>query len=155
MSSAYLRLLIFLPAILIPACAFSSPAFSTKNKENIFNLIVQYLEKYSHIVQQLHTKTGTHICIFESLQVESSHVKVFLHLNLGLRVCFWGTQPKTKTKGLVCENILSGYRAWPPTPSNTVCAGAGRKLHLHTPTLWSRSYLGSCLVPIHTWPVDP
>ena len=26
-SSAYLRLLIFLPAILIPACAFSSPAF--------------------------------------------------------------------------------------------------------------------------------
>ena len=28
MSSAYLRLLIFLPAILIPACASSSPAFS-------------------------------------------------------------------------------------------------------------------------------
>ena len=27
MSSAYLRLLIFLPAILIPACAFSNPAF--------------------------------------------------------------------------------------------------------------------------------
>ena len=27
MSSAYLRLLIFLPAILIPACTFSSPAF--------------------------------------------------------------------------------------------------------------------------------
>ena len=27
MSSAYLRLLIFLLAILIPACAFSSPAF--------------------------------------------------------------------------------------------------------------------------------
>ena len=26
-SSAYLRLLIFLPAILIPACAFYSPAF--------------------------------------------------------------------------------------------------------------------------------
>ena len=26
-SSAYLRLLIFIPAILIPACAFSSPAF--------------------------------------------------------------------------------------------------------------------------------
>ena len=29
MSSAYLRLLIFLPAILIPACASSSPAFRT------------------------------------------------------------------------------------------------------------------------------
>ena len=27
MSSAYLRLLIFLPAILIPACSSSSPAF--------------------------------------------------------------------------------------------------------------------------------
>lgn len=62
-------------------------------------------------------RAGTHICIFESLQVESSHVKVFLHLNLGLRVCFLGTQPKTKTKGLVCENILSVYRAWPPPPA--------------------------------------
>ena len=31
MSSAYLRLLIFLPAILIPACASSSPAFHMMN----------------------------------------------------------------------------------------------------------------------------
>ena len=31
MSSAYLRLLIFLPAILIPACASSSPAFQMMN----------------------------------------------------------------------------------------------------------------------------
>ena len=29
-SSAYLRLLVFLPAILIPACAYSSPAFLMK-----------------------------------------------------------------------------------------------------------------------------
>ena len=32
-SSAYLRLLIFLPAILIPACASSSPAFLMMNFE--------------------------------------------------------------------------------------------------------------------------
>ena len=83
-------------------------------------LISQYLEKYSHTVQQLRTRAGTHICIFESLQLESSHVKVFLHLKLCLRVCFWGTQPKTKTKGLVYENVLSMYRAYracpPPHP---------------------------------------
>ena len=122
-------------------------------------LISQYLEKYSHTVQQLRTKAGTHICIFESLQLESSHVKVFLHLKLCLRVCFWGTQPKTKTKGLVYENVLSMYRAYracpPPTPSNIVCAGTCKSSHLYTPTLWSRSYLGSCLIPIHTWAVDP
>ena len=29
-----------------------------QKKENIFNLIVQYLEKYSSIVQQLHTGAG-------------------------------------------------------------------------------------------------
>ena len=30
-----------------------------QKKENIFNLIVQYLEKYSSIVQQLHTGAGS------------------------------------------------------------------------------------------------
>ena len=37
MSSAYLRLLIFLPAILIPACAFSSPAFLMMYSAYMFN----------------------------------------------------------------------------------------------------------------------
>ena len=48
MLSAYLRLLIFLPAILIPACASSSPAFCmmysayklNKQGDNIYNLYV-------------------------------------------------------------------------------------------------------------------
>ena len=49
MSSAYLRLLIFLPAILIPACVSSSPAFLMMYSINqaIFNSLHLLYEPYS------------------------------------------------------------------------------------------------------------
>ena len=69
-SSAYLRLLLFLPAILIPACASSSPAFLmmysayklNKQGENIqpwrtpfpiWNQSLFHVQSY-HIIQQFH-----------------------------------------------------------------------------------------------------
>jgi len=41
-SSAYLRLLIFLPAILIPACASSSPAFLSPVFNNSYTILHSY-----------------------------------------------------------------------------------------------------------------
>ena len=35
-------------------------------------LILQYLKKYSSTVDSWHTGAGTHVCIFESLQLEDS-----------------------------------------------------------------------------------
>ena len=50
-SSAYLRLLIFLPAILIPACALSSPAFhmlySEKLNKQVDNIINREMQNRS------------------------------------------------------------------------------------------------------------
>ena len=63
-SSAYLRLLIFLPAILIPACVSSSPAFLmmysayTLNKQGDNILINNYLKRKLVECPNQKTKTG-------------------------------------------------------------------------------------------------
>ena len=63
-SSAYLRLLIFLPAILIPACVSSSPAFLmmysayTLNKQGDNILINNYLKRKWVECPNQKTKTG-------------------------------------------------------------------------------------------------
>ena len=44
MSPAYLRLLIFLPAVLIPACALSSPAFHKTYSAYRVSLMAQLLK---------------------------------------------------------------------------------------------------------------
>ena len=49
-SSAYLRLLIFLPAILIPACASSSPAFLTMYSAYTLNLFKIYIFPFYHFL---------------------------------------------------------------------------------------------------------
>ena len=51
---------------------------NTKNMENIFNLSVQYLEKYSSTFSW-HTGAGTPIHIFEILRFESSNVGHLLY----------------------------------------------------------------------------
>ena len=55
-ASAYLRLLIFLPAVLIPACASSRPVFN-------MNYICVYIYIYIYIHIHTHTHTHTHIYI--------------------------------------------------------------------------------------------
>ena len=64
-SSAYLRLLIFLPTVLIPACASSSPAFLMLSYQ-LLNL--QYsVVSYRHY--SVHQSSKTYLCVTKSIQV--------------------------------------------------------------------------------------
>ena len=72
MSSAYLRLLIFLPAILIPACASSSPAFLTMysaynlNKQGDYTALTY---SFSYFEPVCCSMSSSNCCFLTCLQV--------------------------------------------------------------------------------------
>ena len=90
-SSAYLRLLIFLPAVLIPACISSSPAF---------------LMMYS--AYKLNKQTSAELWKTRSIVLEKGH----------LWVSFTLSSYGTKLNRLIMRVCLKSHPAWlPPCPS--------------------------------------
>ena len=85
-SSAYLRLLIFLPAILIPVCASSSPAFLMMysayklNKQGGNNTVLMY--SFSYLEPVCCSMSSSNCCSVPCIQVsqESSQVVWYSHL---------------------------------------------------------------------------
>src|SRR5574342_421850 len=85
-SSAYLRLLIFLPAILIPACASSSAAFHmmysayklNKQGDNIQPLTFSF----SYLEPVCHSMSSSNCCFLTCIQIsqEESQVVWYSHL---------------------------------------------------------------------------
>jgi len=85
-SSAYLRLLIFLLAILIPACASSSPAFHTmysayklnKQGDNIQHLMYSF----SNLEPVCCSMSGSNCCFLTYIQISQEKGKVVLCFHL-------------------------------------------------------------------------
>ena len=84
-SSAYLRLLIFLPAILIPVCASSSPAFHmiyTAYKLNKQDDNIQPSILLSQFETSPHSMSGSNYCFLTCIQIsqEAGQVVGYSHL---------------------------------------------------------------------------
>src|SRR5574338_93872 len=84
-SSAYLRLLIFLPAILIPACASSSPAFLTMysaynlNKQGDYTALTY---SFSYLEPVCCSMCSSNCCFLTCIQIsqEADQVVWYSHL---------------------------------------------------------------------------
>ena len=84
-SSAYLRLLIFLPAILIPACASSSPAFLmmysayklNKQGDNIYSIY-----SFPDLEPVCFSVSSSNCCFLTCIQIsqEAGHVVCYSHI---------------------------------------------------------------------------
>ena len=96
MSSAYLRLLIFLLAILIPACASSSPAFlmmysAYLNKQGNFRLSTRFLVHHPVTSPSTNQKKVTHLGVLE-LPRKSSGSSWFFFEQESLTLLAWPLQ---------------------------------------------------------------
>ena len=98
-SSAYLRLLIFLPAILIPACASSSPAFHMKYSACKLNKpgdnIQPWCTPFPIWNQSVCSVSGSQCCFLTCIQIsqEASQVVWYSHLFQNFPQ-LWSTQSK-------------------------------------------------------------
>ena len=99
-SSAYLRLLMFLPPILIPACNSSHPAFLRLNKPRWQQTALSYSflnpEPISCSIQ------GSNCCFFTHIQVSQETGKMvwYSHLSKSFPQFAWSTQPKTLAQSM-------------------------------------------------------
>ena len=94
-SSAYLSLLIFLPAVLIPAFASSSPVF-------LMMYFAYKLNKQGDSIQPWHTPfpiwnhSGSNCCLLICIQISQEAGKVVWYSHLeGFSSLLWSTQSKT------------------------------------------------------------
>ena len=99
-SSAYLRLLIFLPAVLIPACASSSPAFHLIYSAYKLNKQGDYIQlchtpfpvsNQSVIPRLVLIVASWHACRFRRRQVRWSGIPISLRM---FHSFLWSTQSK-------------------------------------------------------------
>ena len=89
-SSAYMRLLIFLPAILIPAYASSSPAFLmmysayklNKQGDNMSPLMTALMYYFSYLEQVCCSLSSSNCCFLTCIQVSKEAGQVVWYSNL-------------------------------------------------------------------------
>ena len=81
-SSAYLRLLIFLPAILIPVCAFSSPAFLMMYSAYKLSKQPALMYSFSYLEPVCCSMSNSNCCFLTCIQIsqEAGQVVWYSHL---------------------------------------------------------------------------
>ena len=118
-SSAYLRLLIFLPAILIPACASSSPAFLMMYSAYILGLL--YLVcTMGRCVHTQSLQSCPALCDPMDCSPPGSSVYGILQSRILEWVAFsnsrGSSQPRDQTSGVSCIFYISGKFFIPVSP---------------------------------------